>query len=199
MTVTSPVRRKLVLVRHSEPEIVPGVPASQWHLSDEGRQRCTWLAGCLRAYSLDLIVASQEPKAMETGQIVADILGMPLETAPDLHEHERYNVEFTFDRGWFQAKVASVFEHPRTQVFGNETADEAHSRFSQSIASVLGKHCDSNLAVVSHGTVMALFVARAAGLDPFPFWKRLGLPSFTVLSLPDFDLLEVIAGVAPES
>lgn len=197
--MTLQAKRKLVLVRHSVPEIVPGVPASQWHLSNEGRRRCTWLAARLKAYSLDLIVASQEPKSIETGQIVADILGIPLETAPDLHEHERQNVEFTFDKKQFQANVASVFEHPRTQVFGNETADEAHSRFSQAIASVLGKHSDRNLAVVSHGTVMALFVARATGLDAFPFWERLGLPSCTVLSLPDFDLLEVIAGVAPES
>jgi broad specificity phosphatase PhoE len=197
--MTLQAKRKLVLVRHSLPEIVPGVPASQWHLSNEGRQRCTQLAERLSTYSLDLIVASQEPKAIETGQIVADILGIPGETAAGLHEHARHNVEFSFDRRQFQAKVAGVFEHPRKRVFGNESADEAHSRFAQAIANVLGKHCDRNLAVVSHGTVMALFVARATGLDPIRFWKRLGLPSFAVLSLPDYDLLETIARVAPES
>jgi hypothetical protein len=40
-----------------------------------------------------------------------------------------------------------------------------------------------------------LFIARAAGLDPVPFWKSLGLPAFAVLSLPDLRLLEVIENV----
>jgi broad specificity phosphatase PhoE len=51
------------------------------------------------------------------------------------------------------------------------------------------------VAVVTHGTVMTLFVTRAAGLEAFPFWKRLGLPAFVVLSWPGFGLLDVVEGV----
>jgi broad specificity phosphatase PhoE len=88
-----------------------------------------------------------------------------------------------------------LFEHPQGLVFGSETADEAHRRFAEAVAGVIAKYPSGNLAVVSHGTVMTLFVARIVDLEPFPFWKRLGLPALVVLSLPGFGLLKVMEGV----
>ena len=41
--------QKLILVRHSVPEIDARLRAADWHLSDEGRRRCTGLAEALRA------------------------------------------------------------------------------------------------------------------------------------------------------
>jgi len=187
--------RTLILVRHSMPEMVVGVPASQWRLSDEGRRRCDRLAERLAAYDLAAIIASQEPKAAETGQIVAEALSLLFETAPGLHEHERGVVQSLGSREEFQARVARLFEHPAELVFGHETADEAHRRFAKAITGVTEQHPTGSLAVVTHGTVMTLFVARAAGLAPIPFWKQLGLPAFVVLSLPGLDLLEVTKSV----
>jgi broad specificity phosphatase PhoE len=37
------------------------------------------------------------------------------------------------------------------------------------------------VAVVTHGTVIALYVAELTGEDPFTLWRRMGLPSFAVL------------------
>jgi broad specificity phosphatase PhoE len=183
--------RKLILVRHSLPEFVTGVPARQWHLSAEGRQRCETLAGRLAAYDLAAIVASEEPKAAETGQIVARILGLPFEMVPGLHEHERGVVRDLGSVEVFQAQVAAFFAQPSERVFGRETADEAHARFAAAVAAVLEQHPHGNPAIVSHGTVMTLFIARANHLDPVPFWKSLGLPAFAVLSLPSLGLLGV--------
>jgi len=184
--------RKLVLVRHSLPEMVAGVPASQWQLSEEGRRRCETLGKRLAAYSLAVIVSSREPKAVETGQIVAHLLGLPFEAADDLHEHEREIVKSIGSREEFQARVASFFEHPSELVFGHETADQAHARFAAAVARVLELHPHGNPAIVAHGTVMTLFIARANGLDPVTFWKSLDLPAFAVLSLPEHDLLELV-------
>ena len=185
-------RRKLILVRHSLPEMVSGVPASEWHLSAEGRRRCTALAGGLVAYGLAAIISSREPKAVETGQIVAETLSIPFETAPGLHEHERGVVLSLGSREDFEAQVARFFKHPDELVLGYETADEAHARFARAVVSAIRRRPGSNLAIISHGTVMTLFIARAAGLDPAPFWQGLALPSFAVLSLPGLDLLEVV-------
>ena len=189
---------KLILVRHSLPEIVSDLPANQWHLSGTGRLRCERLAERLATYDPDVIVASLEPKATETGRIVANILGKPFETAENLHEHDRSNVGPLDTKEQFEARVASFFENPQKLIFGRETADDAHRRFAKAVADVIGKYPSGNLAVVTHGTVMTLFVARAAGFEPFPFWKRLGLPSFVVLSLPEFGLLTVVENVEVE-
>jgi broad specificity phosphatase PhoE len=183
---------RLILVRHSLPKFVTGVPAGQWHLSAEGRLRCQRLADRLAAYDLALIVTSEEPKAVETGQIVADILGLPLETASDLHEHERGVVMDMGSQGEFRARVARLFQLPDELVMGYETANQAHARFAAAVDLVVKRRAAKSLAIVSHGTVMTLFVARANGLDPVPFWRGLGLPAFAVLSLPDLKLTEVV-------
>ncbi|MGH9203207.1 MAG: phosphoglycerate mutase family protein [Vicinamibacterales bacterium] len=140
---------RLILVKHSVPDIVPAVPPSQWRLSEAGRDRCTVLADRLAEYHPDVIVASAEPKAAETARIVADVLGKPLEDCEELHEHDR-----------------------------SEAIVESHQV--------------ETVAIVTHGTVMALYVARAAALDPFPLWKRLGTPAFVVLSLPERRILTVV-------
>ena len=183
---------RLILVRHSQPEFVTGVPASIWHLSAEGRRRCAAMAQRLASYKPARIITSLEPKALETGQIVAEILGVPLESMPGLHEHERPEAVHSLDPEPFRARVAALFEHPSELVLGNETADEAHDRFSTALAELTTGHQRSNLVVVTHGTVMTLYVSRAVGLDPVSFWRRLGFPAFAVLSLPDHHLDVVV-------
>ena len=185
--------KKLLLIKHAMPELNPTVPAAEWHLSERGRTLSELLANKLDAYSLDVIVSSAEPKAIETAQIVAKRLGKPHEVVEGLHEHDRRNVPF-MPRAELEARVAEFFAKPTELVFGNETANEAHARFADAIARVIAKHPQRNIAVVAHGTVISLFVARKNEM-PFEFWKRLGLPSIIVLSLPDFQVEEVIENV----
>ncbi len=65
---------KLILIKHSLPEMVPGLPANRWHLSEAGRLRCQALAEQIAPYCPDVIVASMEPKAAETAELVVGAL-----------------------------------------------------------------------------------------------------------------------------
>ena len=181
---------KLILVKHSLPEILPEMPASEWHLSAEGRQRCQVLADELTGHAPDLIFSSQEPKAQETAQIVAQQLFKPLFIVPGLHEHKRKTVRFT-DADQFEVSVKEFFEQPDALVFGEETAAQALNRFSGAVNQLVSQNRGQNLIVVSHGTVITLFVANNYRIEPFPFWNRLDLPSFVVLSLPDLEVLSI--------
>jgi broad specificity phosphatase PhoE len=186
--------RKLILIRHSLPVISSEQPASQWQLSEEGRRRCERLAELLAPHRPGAIVTSTEPKAIETGQIVGKQLGIPVQAAPDLHEHERPSTDLdTVER--FQAKVARLLQHPGESVFGAETGDEARKRFTVAVDDVMRQHPDGNVSIVSHGTVISLFVARVAGIEPLPLWRKLDLPAFVVLSYPSLALLGVVATV----
>jgi len=138
-----------------------------------------------------VIVASTEPKATETAELVAGALHKPWHIAAGLHEHERSGVGW-IDRARFEAQVAEFFRRPGALVFGGETADQAHARFAAAIAAVTAQYPARSLAVVAHGTVISLFVARSVGLEPFPLWSCLGLPSFVVLSLPAMELVSVV-------
>ena len=184
----------MILIKHSLPEMVPSLPANRWHLAEAGRLRCQALAEQIAPYRPDVIVASTEPKAAETAELVAGALHKPWHVAAGLHEHERSDVGW-IDRARFEAQVAEFFRCPGALVFGSETADQAHARFAAAIAALTAQYPARSLAVVAHGTVISLFVARAVGLEPFPLWSRLGLPSFVVLLPPEMELVSVVERV----
>lgn len=172
----------LILIRHANPAIDESQPAHQWPLSEIGRERSRLLAEQLRQYEPEVIVASQEAKAAETGRIAADRLGIAFETAADLHEHVRPKANW-MGREQFEAQVSALFNRPAELVMGTETADEAHSRFAAAVDAALARHTGRAVAIATHGTVMTLFIARRTGIDPLIFWKALGMPAFAVLDL----------------
>jgi broad specificity phosphatase PhoE len=186
--------RKLILIKHAPPEVVPDVPSEGWVLSDRGRALCPPLAEAIRPHAPAVVVSSTEPKAAETGRLIASSLGVPLETAPGLHEHDRSNVPHMPSREFISA-MELFFRRPDEHVLGRETADAAEARFREAVTRVLDAHPGGNVAVVSHGTVVALLVAKAAGQSPFRLWRELGLPSFVVLRLPELAVEQTVASV----
>jgi broad specificity phosphatase PhoE len=185
----------LILIRHSQSQPDPERPASQWPLTAEGRRRCAPLADRLATYAPDLIVTSRERKASETGSLVAARLGLPILVADGLHEHQREHVGWLSNPAFEQA-VAAFFARPDELVFGEETAGQARARFEAARRGTIDMHPGQTVMMVTHGTVMTLFVAAHAGVAPLPFWSSLGMPAIVVMSLPDLRLLEVIAQLA---
>jgi broad specificity phosphatase PhoE len=175
----------LILVRHSLPQMNSLVPANQWRLSYEGRARCQFVVNHLVHYPLIQIISSIEVKAQETAQIVAKCLHMPYQVYPGLHEHERPDATPS-NPDEFIATIERFFAQPEKLVFGQETADQVCTRFSQAIHSLLEQYPDKNLVIITHGTVISLFLSRFCGVEPFSFWKRLGLPDFVVISMPGY-------------
>ena len=184
----------LILVKHALPQIDPTVPANRWRLSEEGQHFSRVLAQKLAQYRLDLIFSSVEPKAIETANIVATALEKPVEVVEGLHEHDRNNVGF-LEKKKFETSVAQFFNQPGLLTFGNETANQAHHRFSRTVMGIIGKYTDKNIALITHGTVLTLFVSRLVGIEPFAFWKDLELPSWVVLSYPDLGLRRVCKSI----
>ncbi len=76
-------------------------------------------------------------------------------------------------------------------MLGHETAAQAGDRFTRAIDAVLAAYPDDTVAVVAHGAVLSLYLAQVVGIDPYPFWQRLGLPAFVVLARPTLAVLTV--------
>jgi len=185
--VLEPIGRCLILVKHALPIVVPAVPPARWLLSDAGRASCGALAARLRAYIPASIVASDEPKARETAELLAAGLGLHerLRLDRDLREHARGPGDFFADTAAFHDAVRRCFAEPERRIFGRETAAAAEARFTTAIRRRLDDGTTGNLIVVAHGTVISLFAAAHAGLEPFALWQSLQLPSYVVLALPD--------------
>src|SRR5690348_4265744 len=142
--------RYLILVRHSQPEIVPAVPGRLWQLSVEGRARCQLLAERLSSYQPASIVCSVEPKAVETAALLSAHLHMPYKTGEGLHEHRRDNVAYLGPTEWEQT-ITAFFARPDELVFGEETATQAVQRFSAAVQQVLQQYDEGNVVIVTHG------------------------------------------------
>lgn len=207
----------LILVRHSISTQQKDRPAHEWGLTEEGQHRCQLLAQRLEVYEPDIFVTSVELKARLTGEMAAQILGKPVITSAGLHEHERHGVGWFATSEEFEAAVINFFRQPDQLVFGEETADGCLARYSAAVervvreygtarenieeaegdasdvGSMFGEH--TNIALVSHGTVMALFIAGHNGIDPVPLWRDFEMPAFVVLSRPDYKIVEIVNDV----
>jgi broad specificity phosphatase PhoE len=160
----------LLLVRHSAPEIDPAVPSEEWRLSDEGRRRCGPLAERLAACRPRVLVASTEPKARETAELVARPLGLGVELSDGLRETARRTV------GWLASDelergIRALFHQPDEVVFGEESGAAALARFKEAVHGL-----PEPAVVVTHGTVLSLYAAARTDRDAFDIWRRLELP-----------------------
>ena len=187
--------RHLILVIHAQPAIDADIPAAEWTLTDEGKQKSRLLVKSFEQYGVTRVFTSHEPKAHETGCIPAKLLGLLCEIASDLHEHDRRGEPF-HSKQVFMQKLETFFNQPETQSFGNESAQKAQARFAAAVDELIKQYPDDTLAITTHGTVMALYHAQKCGIDPIPFWKALKSPMVVVLELPEFHLAEVITEFA---
>ena len=167
----------LILVRHSAVVQDPATPSSEWRLSEHGRSLATRLAPKLLPFTPTRVITSEEPKAAETGQLIAVALGLPWHTAPGLHEHERPYVPYFATVEEFESAVARFFARPDELVFGSETANQALARMETAVAAQRAAYPADTLILVTHGTVLTLLLCRHnPQLDPFTFWRSLTLP-----------------------
>lgn len=181
--------KPLILVKHSLPQIVETMPAREWILSEIGRARAGKLGEILRTYRPEFIASSTESKAEETASILAAILGMQFHVVEGLHEHDRSSSPY-YSPAEFQELIQKFFAQPEVRVFGNETAGQSLARFRDAVEAILNGHKDHVVVIVSHGTVISLFVSWLTGCDGYALWRELGLPSFVVLDLPSRTLLK---------
>ena len=184
--------RQIILVKHAAPVVVPGKSSDQWPLSAAGRVAASALVGDLESFAAARVITSVEPKALETGQLIASGLGTTAGTHEGLHEHERRTVPHlrTSD---FLSLMAQVFKRKDELVLGEETANAALERFSAALESVCTEYPEGNLIVVAHGTVIALFLESISQEDGYRIWREMGLPSYAVVETPPWRMLQIVA------
>lgn len=160
----------MLLVRHSAPELDPSAPSEEWRLSEDGRRRCGPLAERLAQHEPRVLLASSEPKARETAELVAPALGLEVQLSDGVRETARRTVGWLapdeIDRG-----IRELFERPSEVVFGEESAEAALARFEAAVAGL-----PEPAVVVTHGTVLSLYAAPRIGRETYELWGGLELP-----------------------
>lgn len=89
----------------------------------------------------------------------------------------------------------TFFSQPDRIVFGSESARQARERFTSAVEQAISETATGDIFIVAHGTVITLFVSYYTEQIEFSFWQSLDLPSFIVLSIPDYRLIKIMPHV----
>jgi len=157
------MQRILRYLTHPQVQIDPEIPVPEWGLSDLGRERTFTICNAAVLNATVKIASSSETKAVETGSIIADALGLDMECRELMHENDRSGTGF-LEPSEFEEVANQFFAHPNISVRGWERAVDAQSRIVSEANTVLEKHGSGDILLVGHGGVGTLLYCHFAGL-----------------------------------
>lgn len=151
-------------ISHPEVVIDPAVPVAKWSLSPVGRERLAAVANERWVRSITRIVSSDETKAVETADILAQALGARVDVPPDLGENDRSATGF-LSPPEFDATADAFFANPETSIRGWERAIDAQARIVRAVTAALDAHDPAfPIAFCGHGGVGTLLYCALAGV-----------------------------------
>lgn len=166
---------RVMLVRHAEPHIDIDRPAAEWSLTPRGVSSTQRLAVELLEANPSLIVASPERKALETARILAGALDLPIDQDERFSEQGAEAGQFLTDYAEFRALVRHHFDHPDQVVLRQESSHAAGERFADALRARLETTVGVPV-IVSHGRIMASWLASLTGSHAWEIWTALRLP-----------------------
>ncbi len=178
---------RLILIRHSLPQISEELPARKWVLGSEGRLRASNMAIAVAAMRPASLHSSTEVKALQTAEHIAALTGLEPGSDSRFDEQDRTN-EIFLERDAFRASIAAALNNPTELRFGAETISDATSRLERGVSEAADNlPPEGDLVIVSHGTILSAYIAAKVGIDPVEFWRSLSLPGIVVLNWPEPD------------
>jgi broad specificity phosphatase PhoE len=175
----------LFLIRHGEndylkknklPGQLPGI-----HLNERGRSQAAALADTLKSLPIRAIYASPLERAVETGQPLADALGLEIQKRPALMDIDvgewtgRSLKALGRTKAWGVVQRApSLFHFP-----GGESFLQAQERIVSELDAIAAAHKKGMVAVVFHADPIKLAIAHYLGL-PMDNFQRLSIRAGSV-------------------
>lgn len=152
-------------ITHPQVNQDPGRPVPQWDLSPQGRARLQALADAPWVKSLTVLHASEETKAVETAQILADISGARIITHAQMHENDRSATGYLLPPE-FEGVADAFFAEPTVSVRGWERAIDAQKRIVAAVDHALytSKPTTGAVAFCGHGAVGTLLLCYLVSL-----------------------------------
>jgi broad specificity phosphatase PhoE len=147
-------------ITHPDVLIDPAIPVTEWGLSERGRARMRALRGQPWVPGLGAVWCSNERKAIDGAEMLADAIGMIPRRLPELGENDRRATGY-LPKAEFESTADAFFAHPHDSVRGWEKAADAQRRIVAAVTTVLtAAPAGRDIAVVSHGGVGALLLCH---------------------------------------
>ncbi len=160
---------RFYFVRHGESEAnVHGIISNRdlpHPLTELGQQQARALAQSLAHVPIAAFYASPIMRARQTAEIVADVIGVPFESADALREPDCGILEGRADEAaWAEHKRVKLdwLEHQKFDSYleGGETFDDLRARFLPFIDRLVAAHgnTDHNILLITHGSLLYLML-----------------------------------------
>ena len=148
--------RTIYFISHPEVEISKTVPVTQWRLSKVGRARMERMLTRDWIQELSAVYTSEEQKAIDGAEILANFTGLTFQCIQDLGENDRSSTGFLKPTE-FESTADQFFAFPEISVRGWEKAVDAQSRIVEAVKSIgLTDATEGSIAIISHGAVGTL-------------------------------------------
>ena len=157
-----------ILVRHAQPLRETSLPPAQWDLDPNDIGAISEVADALRGLDLKRFRTSSEPKAVQTGRPLAELLDVPTEQDIRLNEVLRPRI---VDDGAFRKGVKSYLNGGH--LTGWEAQEDVVRRMSAAVADA---HDIGLVGLVSHGIAISLLVEHLGLVRAWGFWMQLASP-----------------------
>lgn len=146
---------RLIVITHPEVKVDATCPVTDWALNDIGCARAEAFARSDVVANVTSIWASAERKAQQTADIIAQRVGVPVQTNENLGENDRTATGFMPPHE-FEAAADAFFCHPDRSFRGWETACAAQIRIETAVRQIVAQHKTGDLAIIAHGAVGTL-------------------------------------------
>jgi probable phosphoglycerate mutase len=161
----TPARTRLVLVRHGESVATQqrfiGGPRTCRGLTDLGRLQAAALRDRWAAspeYSVDVLVSSHFPRAIQTAEIFAPAIGhLAIEVVPGVGEHDPGPICDGLSYVEFEERYGKELDwnDPFREYFaGGETMSAFHHRVATALHEVADRHEGKTVVIACHGGVV---------------------------------------------
>lgn len=168
----------ITYVRHAMPVPEEGVPPSEWHLDPAtGAVTREWAARLEVGEGIGSLVASTEPKALETAVAIGARWDTEVHEDPRLREAER---------PWIGTGYRALAHRylRGEQADGWEPHASVAARVAAAVHDAVARAGDRPAIVVSHGLALSIHLGDRLGedFDRESFWSRLAFPDAWALA-----------------
>ncbi len=175
----------LYFVRHAHSTYTPdelGRP-----LSERGFNDAKMVTELLKPEGIDIVISSPYKRAIQTVEGVANYIDKEIEMENDYKERTLTKVPAED----FNDAITKVWEDYNFSWEGGESNLAAQKRGVDITYKVLEKYKGKNIAVGTHGNLMALIMNYFDSKYDFIFWENLEMPDVYKLSFDGRDLISV--------
>ncbi|TWF53019.1 histidine phosphatase family protein [Neorhizobium alkalisoli] len=150
-------------ITHPQVKIDPEIEVPLWGLSEVGRKRTEEAVALGWPKEIGRFISSEETKAIETAEILAEAAGISIEIADDMHENDRSATGF-LPPPEFEKAADWFFANPNDSFKGWERAADAQIRIVAAVEKILADHDPTvPIAFIGHGGVGTLLKCHLSG------------------------------------